>query len=175
MCSARLRSYCLSDLADLVILSRLLAPYKGVEVAEHLVGRRGQLFRSSDCLVSIHLATIGIVADFLVDTAVFVEHLRGPTELEPKAHRVHYSVVTRAELFAGNTASEIVTVLLAPFREIEVDREIAERAGRLRRESGIRLPEALIAATAVVRKLSLFTRSRSDFGGVRGLRIRDIG
>lgn len=114
------------------------------------------------------------MADFLVDTDVFVDHLRGAREFDPKSHRAHYSVVTRAELFAGNTATEIVSVLLAPFREIEVGREIAERAGRLRRESKIRLPDALIAATAVEHKLSLFTRNRSDFEGVRGLRIREI-
>jgi len=115
------------------------------------------------------------VADFLIDTDVFVDHLRGARELEAKTHRVHYSVVTRAELFAGNTATEIVSVLLAPFREIDIGREIAERAGRLRRESGIRLPYALIAATAVEHKLTLLTRNRSDFDGVRGLRIREIG
>jgi predicted nucleic acid-binding protein len=115
------------------------------------------------------------VADYLIDTDVFVDHLRGARELEPNSHRVHYSVVTRAELFAGNAASEIVSVLLAPFRELDVGREIAERAGRLRRESGIRLPDALIAATAIEHKLSLFTRNRSDFEEVRGLRIREIG
>lgn len=115
------------------------------------------------------------MADFLIDTDVFVDHLRGAKELEPKSHRVHYSVVTRAELFAGNTATEMVSLLLAPFREIEIGREIAERAGRLRRESGIRLPDALIAATAVEHKLNLFTRNRSDFEAVRGLRIREIG
>lgn len=120
------------------------------------------------------LATSGNVADFLVDTDVFVDHLRGARALEPKSHRIHYSVVTRAELFAGNAATELVGVLLASFREIEVGREIAERAGRLRRESGIRLPDALIAATAVEHKLSLFTRNLSDFEGVRGLRIREI-
>jgi predicted nucleic acid-binding protein len=114
------------------------------------------------------------VADFLVDTDVFVDHLRGARELDPKSHRVHYSVVTRAELFAGSTASEIVSILLAPFRELEVGRKIAERAGRLRRESGIRLPDALIAATAVEHGLSLFTRNRTDFEGVRGLRVREI-
>jgi len=115
------------------------------------------------------------VADFLIDTDVFVDHLRGAKELEARSHRVHYSVVTRAELFAWNTATEIVSLLLAPFREIDIGREIAERAGRLRRESGIRLPDALIAATAVEHKLNLFTRNRSDFEGVRGLRIREIG
>ncbi len=115
------------------------------------------------------------MADFLVDTDVFVDHLRGAKKLDPRSHRVHYSVVTRAELFAGNTATENVSLLLAPFREIEVGRKVAERAGRLRRESGIRLPQALIAATAVEHKLSLFTRNRTDFEGVRGLRLREIG
>jgi hypothetical protein len=69
----------------------------------------------------------------------------------------------------------MVRILLAPFREFEVARMIAERAGRIRRESGIRLPDALIAATAIEHKLSLFTRNRSVFENVRGLRIRNIG
>lgn len=115
------------------------------------------------------------MADFLIDTDVFVDHLMGAEELEPKSHRVHYSVVTRAELFASNTATEMVRLLFAPFREIEVGRKVAERAGRLRRESGIRLPDALIAAAAVEHNLSLFTRNRADFEGGRGLQIREIG
>ena len=106
---------------------------------------------------------------------MFVDHLRGARRFEAKNHRVHYSVVTRAELFAGNTATDLISVLLAPFRELSVGRAVAERAGRLRRESGIRLPDALIAATAIEHKLSLFTRNRSDFEKIPGLRIRDIG
>ncbi len=82
--------------------------------------------------------------------------------------------MTRAELFAGNTATEIVSVLLAPFRELGIGREVAERVGRIRRESGIRLPDALIAATAIEHKLSLFTRNRSEFEVVRGVRAREI-
>ncbi len=118
--------------------------------------------------------TSGIVADFLVDTDVFIDHLRGAREFDPKAHRVHYSVVTRAELFAGNTATELVNTLLAPFREISIERALAERAGRVRRETDIRLPDALIAATAIEHKLSLVTRNRTDFKKVSGLRIREI-
>jgi predicted nucleic acid-binding protein len=114
------------------------------------------------------------VADFLVDTDVFVDHLRGARRFEAKSHRIHYSVVTRAELFAGNTATDLISILLAPFREIEVGRVVAERAGRLR-ETGVRLPDALIAATAIEHKLSLFTRNRSDFEKLAGLRLRDIG
>jgi toxin FitB len=114
------------------------------------------------------------VADLLVDTDVFIDHLRGARELAPGSHRIHYSVITRAELFAGNTASNLVSTLLAPFREISVDRLVAERAGRIRRESGVRLPDALIAATAIEHKLALATRNRTDFGQVRGLRLRAL-
>ena len=114
------------------------------------------------------------MADILVDTDVFIDHLRGARQLEPGRHRLHYSVITRAELFAGNIASDLVSTLLAPFREISVDRSVAERAGRIRSESGIRLPDALIAATAIEHELGLATRNRSDFEPVRSLRLRDL-
>jgi predicted nucleic acid-binding protein len=114
------------------------------------------------------------VADVLVDTDIFIDHLRGARELRPGPHRLHYSVITRAELMAGTSASELVRLLLAPFRERPVDRTIAERAGRIRRESGVRLPDALIAATALEHHLALATRNRRDFANVRGLRIRSL-
>lgn len=114
------------------------------------------------------------MADILVDTDLFVDHLRGSHELKPSKHRLHYSVITRAELFAGNTATNLVSTLLSPFREIPVDRDVAERAGRIRRESGIRMPDALIAATAIEHGLGLATRNRTDFDKVRGLRLRTL-
>jgi hypothetical protein len=114
------------------------------------------------------------VAEILVDTDVFIDHLRGARQLAPARHRVHYSAITRAELFAGNTASNLLSTLLAPFREIPVDRAVAERAGGIRRECGIRLPDALIAATAIEHRLGLLTRNRADFEQVRGLRLRDL-
>lgn len=114
------------------------------------------------------------MADILVDTDLFVDHLRGSHELKPSKHRLHYSVITRAELFAGNPAANLVSILLSPFREIPVDRDVAERAGRIRRESGIRMPDALIAATAIEHGLALATRNRTDFDKVRGLRLRTL-
>jgi predicted nucleic acid-binding protein len=107
-----------------------------------------------------------------VDTDLFVDHLRGLKPLEAGRHRLHYSVVTRAELFAGTSVSDIVSTLLGPLRELPVDRAVAERAGRIRRETGVRLPDALIAATALEHHLQLATRNRRDFEPVRGLRLR---
>lgn len=112
------------------------------------------------------------MADVLVDTDVFIDHLRGAAELTPGRNRLHYSVVTRAELFAGNSATDLVSQLLAPFRELTVDRQVAERAGRVVREFELRMPDALIAATALKHRLTLMTRNRKDFDRVRGLRVR---
>ena len=114
----------------------------------------------------------GTVADLLIDTDVFADHLRGAAELKTGRNRLHYSVITRAELLAGNSASDLTMRLLAPFREITVDRAVAERAGRIRRETGIRLPDAIIAATALERHLTLTTRNRRHFETVPGLRVR---
>lgn len=114
------------------------------------------------------------MADLLVDTDVFIDHLRGARALVPATHRLHYSVITRAELYAGTSATAQVDELLSPFREVVVDRAVAARAGRVRRECGIRLPDALIAATALVHRLGLVTRNVKDFEGVRGLRLRAL-
>ncbi len=113
--------------------------------------------------------------DVLVDTDLFIDHLRGAAELKPGRHRLHYSVITRAELFAGASGTDLAARLLAPFREVPVDRAIAERAGRIRREHGLRLPDALIAATALERRLGLATRNPKHFAAVPGLRLRALG
>ena len=116
----------------------------------------------------------GNVADVLVDTDLFIDHLRGASPILPGRHRLHYSVVTRAELFAGSSATAAVHQLLAPFREIPVDRAVAERAGRIKRESSIPMPDALIAATALEHHLGVATRNTRHFRSVRGLRLRAL-
>lgn len=52
-----------------------------------------------------------------------------------------------------------------------MDREVAERAGRIRRETGVRTPDALIAATALEHRLTLVTRNLREFQPLRGLRL----
>jgi toxin FitB len=110
----------------------------------------------------------------LVDTDVFVDHLRGARKLDPGTRsRVFYSVITRCELLAGAKADdESVSILLAPFAEIPVDRAIAERAGRLRRHVAIRTPDALLAATALEHRLAIVTRNPKHFAPVPGLKLR---
>jgi len=53
---------------------------------------------------------------------------------------VHVSVITRAQLMAGSGAKAAITELMSPYRESLVDRVVAERAGRVRREAGSGYP-----------------------------------
>lgn len=113
------------------------------------------------------------MARILIDSDILVDHLRGHRRFTAGTDEVFVSVITRAELFAGRATEERrVRQLLEPFSEVSVDASIAERAGRLRRGLGMRLPDAIIAATALEHRLALATRNVRDFSGVRGLRLR---
>jgi predicted nucleic acid-binding protein len=113
-----------------------------------------------------------VVTAVLLDTDVLIDHLRGARRLDPGTDATSYSVVTRMELFAGRASEEAqVRTLLGPFRELPVDRAVAELAGRLRREHAVRPADALIAATALVHRLALATRNLRDFERVPRLRL----
>lgn len=113
------------------------------------------------------------MADLLVDTDVFIDHLRGAHALVAGDDRLWYSVVTRCEIFAGaHVDEEGVRLMLSPFTEVPIDRTIAERAGRLRRQHGTRIADALIAATAIIHDLALVTRNTRDFQEIPGLRVQ---
>lgn len=109
----------------------------------------------------------------LLDSDVLVDHLRGRHRIVAGSDDLHVSAITRAELFSGHGAEERrVRRLLEPMTNLPVDTAIAERAGRLRRGANRRLPDALIAATALEHRLTLVTRNVRDFERIRGLKIR---
>ena len=112
------------------------------------------------------------MAEVVLDTDVLIDHLEGSRTLGVDFAGSVYSSITRAELYAGQAADEtIIDRLLGQFEELPVDQRVAEEAGRIRRIRGLRLPDALIAATALVAKRPLYTRNIRHFKKVRRLTL----
>lgn len=120
--------------------------------------------------------------DLLIATDVLVEHLRGrPGAVQFMAvlrRPPWISVITAAELWAGVASEDEARVLdglLDAAQVISVDREIARLAGELRRKHGrrsrVRLPDALIAATAMLGRAVLVTYNRRHFPMVEDLLV----
>lgn len=115
------------------------------------------------------------MADLLIDTDVLIDHLAGRTRISGRRSRLGFSVISRAELGAGaRDETELAPIrrLLGAMTEYPIDKLVAEQAGRIRADTGVRLPDALIAATALVHGLTLDTRNLRDFKRVPNLRLR---
>jgi tRNA(fMet)-specific endonuclease VapC len=107
----------------------------------------------------------------LLDTDVLIDHLRGYRRLGKDNTAI--SVITRTELFAGGEREEdAVDTLLEDCEEVVVDASIARRAGRIKRHTGLKIADALIAATALEHDLPLMTRNLRHFERVAGLTVR---
>ena len=85
------------------------------------------------------------------------------------------SVITRAEVLAwpSHTAQsiELASAGMLGFEQIDVDSIIADEAARIRRECNLKLPDALIAATAKLRGLAVITANVRDFERVSQLKV----
>ena len=92
-----------------------------------------------------------------------------------KAEWVGYSAITRLEALGfpalKHEDERKLTAMLECFEEVSAGREVIDRAVAIRRGRKIRVPDAIIAGTALVMKATLVTRNASDFKGIPGLSI----
>ncbi len=110
-------------------------------------------------------------APLLLDTSVLIEHLRsrpGAAEfIDSLSSKPLISVVSVAEVFAGAKADEEdrrrLDHFLSSFEIIPLTSDVARTAGLFRRDHEIRLPDAIIAATAEAHGAVLMTFNLRDF------------
>lgn len=85
------------------------------------------------------------------------------------------SVITEIELLCWRTPAEEDLKVLQRFIEdafvYELERPIKLKTVEIRKAHRIKLPDAVIAATAVVHELTLLTRNVHDFRKIPGLQI----
>ncbi len=104
----------------------------------------------------------------LFDTNILIDYLRGVPEARTELGRHQakaVSVITWMEVLIGASAQAEpgTRAFLDAFERVEVDHDIAEAAVVLRREGRMKLPDAIILASARTRKCLLVTRNTKDF------------
>lgn len=68
--------------------------------------------------------------------------------------------------FQDSNEERFIRELLAVFQILYVDRHIADITIEIRKKKRIKLPDALIAATAISENLHLVTRNIDDFSDI---------
>jgi predicted nucleic acid-binding protein len=128
---------------------------------------------------------IEVLMRWLLDTNVVIDTFAGRPEAikivtsarASDLEWIGYSAITRLEVlgFPGLAAVDKAGLgrLLAQFSEAEISAAIIERAIEIRRSLRIKVPDAIIVATALVYGASLVTRNVRDFAGVPDLTVVD--
>jgi predicted nucleic acid-binding protein len=104
----------------------------------------------------------------LFDTNILIDYLSGVLKARSELERYHdraISVITWMEVMAGTTSRDEVQVraFLLTFRTVPITSDVAERSFLLRRKKNLKLPDAIIRATAEVESRLLVTRNSRDF------------
>jgi predicted nucleic acid-binding protein len=112
---------------------------------------------------------------YLKDDAKAVSALR---EIFVHDAPIYISAITEVELFAlsGLSSEEetLIEQVLATVSIISVDSHIARLAAFVRREYGLKVPDSVIAATAMFTASALVTRNTRDFRKITGLSLLKI-
>lgn len=109
---------------------------------------------------------------YLLDSVILIDHFNGRPEatqfLLENSESAAISVITRAEVLTGfDPVGEVqAKAFLNLFLTHHLTEEDADLAASLRREHRWKLPDALQAAVAINRQLTLATRNSKDFDPV---------
>jgi len=120
---------------------------------------------------------------FLIDTNAAIDYLAGRLP-ENGIRRIEdilsnnlavVSIIVKIELLSFNPPNledlQIIETFINQCALIQLEETIAEKTYLLRREHRIKLPDAIIAATALVNNFTLVTRNLSDFRNIEGVEL----
>lgn len=118
---------------------------------------------------------------YLIDSNAVIDYLgnrlpkSGMTFMNDVVDAVaNVSVITKMEVLGFNTPEDDYSIL-SDFMEdavvLYLTEEIVQECINIRKQQSIKLPDAIIAATAIVYDLDLITRNLSDFKNIYTLNV----
>lgn len=121
-------------------------------------------------------------ASYLLDSNVIIYLINGTLNpenseviLEAAKQPAQVSVISKIEILGWNPPTQKEADECRDFMDdatvIELSNPIVEKTIEIRKTARIKLPDAIIAATALVHGLTLLTRNVSDFSNVPGLTV----
>jgi predicted nucleic acid-binding protein len=116
--------------------------------------------------------------DFFADTNALIYLLNGNPCMSPFLHnKLSFSIISEMELLSFNkiTSEEESNIksLLSDCKEITLTGEIKEKAIEIRKKYKIKLPDAIVAASAIVNNLPLITADKG-FNQIKELKLKLI-
>lgn len=103
------------------------------------------------------------------DTNILIDYLVGREDARKELDRYSrraISIITWMELQIGSRnegEADVIDLFLREFRVMEITRQVARRAIEIRSSTRVRLPDAIIWATAQMESAILVTRNTKDF------------
>ncbi|MBI3120454.1 MAG: type II toxin-antitoxin system VapC family toxin [Candidatus Kerfeldbacteria bacterium] len=115
---------------------------------------------------------------YLLDTNIILAHLASPLfDASNAEDHFFVSVISEAELLRypgiGKKEIAIIEDFLSAVTLIPVDSPIARRAAELGRTRKTKLPDLLIASTALELDVPLITKNVKDFTRIQGLLVKN--
>jgi predicted nucleic acid-binding protein len=117
---------------------------------------------------------------YLIDTNVLIEYIGGllPEKLTVKVSNIidkefNISFVNKIEILGHASVQEMIVKFIDAANIYYVDNQIVEKTISIRKTKKIKLPDALLAATAIIYGFTLLTRNVDDFVGIDDLKIEN--
>ena len=120
----------------------------------------------------------------LINTNIFIYYLKNEkttvdyfNSLKISNEEISFSFINKIELlsFPGLQKNEeiIIQNMLNEFRNIGFDKKIEEKTIDIRKRINIKIPDSIIAATAIIYNCTLVTRNVTDFSNLTDLKLNN--
>ncbi len=100
------------------------------------------------------------------------------TYLKSQERQLCVSIISKIEVLGYHQMKQVEREFLSNFFNaipiLQLDLAVSEMAILLRQRKPISLADSIIAATALVNDLTLFTDNTKDFSGIKGLKLISV-